>query len=337
MHLFVSNRFLRGLILTFSSLKKFVLGLILVLNIIPYYVIAQTSIPVERDGIISVPDAPNPHRFVNDYANVLTESEEQTLEEQLIAIDRGTSVQIAVVTLNTTLDVPLTDYAHQLFQKWGIGQKGKDNGLLLTVAISDRKSEITVGYGLEGAVTDANARHILQNVLRPYFKDGKYYSGLMASTDSLYKLTLGLYQFSSYGPPEEKVEEKETNFFISIWDFIGNWPTISGILLSILMLLLRVLLFLVQEVYFDLESSIAHKIGGSYLEKHKIKLVRRKERELERKNRDDSDSYKTPWASFRSSSGSFSSGGGYRSSGYRRSGGGFGGGRSGGGGASGSW
>jgi len=306
----------------------------------PYYAIAQTSVPVERDGILSIPDAPNPHRFVNDYANVLTESEEQTLEEQLATIDRGTTVQIAVVTIKTSGSVPLTDYAHQLFQKWGIGQKGKDNGLLLTVAISDRKSEITVGYGLEGAVTDADARHILDNVLRPYFKDGKYYSGLMASTDSLHRLTLGLYQFSFYGPPEEKVEEKETNFFVSIWNFIGDWPSISGILLSILIFLLRVLLLIIQEVYFDLESSIAHKIGGSYLEKHKIKLVRRKERELERKNRDDSDSYKTPWASFRSSSGSFSSGGSYSGGGSYRSsggGGGFGGGRSGGGGASGSW
>ena len=303
----------------------------------PYYAIAQTRVPVERDGILSVPDAPNPHRFVNDYANVLTESEEQTLEEQLATIDRGTTVQIAVVTIKTSGNVPLTDYAHQLFQKWGIGQKGKDNGLLLTVAISDRKSEITVGYGLEGAVTDADARHILQNVLRPYFKDGKYYSGLMASTDSLHRLTLGLYKFESNGLPEEEIEKEESNFFFSIMNFAGDHPRIFAVLLIIFIFLIGLLRAFILDTYFQLESYIAHKIGGTYLEKHKIKLVSRKEREeqreLERKNRDDSDSYKTPWASFRSSSGSFSSGGSYRSSG----GGGFGGGKSGGGGASGSW
>ena len=89
------------------------------------------------------------------------------------------------MTLATTGDVDISTYAFELGETWGVGQAGKDNGAVLLVAVDDRKVFIATGYGLEGAITDAEAGRIIRNVITPNFRQGRFYQGLDEATDAL--------------------------------------------------------------------------------------------------------------------------------------------------------
>ncbi len=95
---------------------------------------------------------------------------------------------MAVVTVKTTSPLTIEQYAVELFQKWGIGKKGADNGILVLVAVADRKVRIEVGYGLEGAVTDLESKMIIEDYMIPAFKKGAYDAGVSACVVSLAKL-----------------------------------------------------------------------------------------------------------------------------------------------------
>jgi len=199
-------------------------AVLLVLLLLPLGLAAQDPLAPDANGIVAVPELPNPQRLVNDYAGVLSDAEEQQLEAKLVDFDRGSTVQIAVVTVRTTGISPIEDYAHALFAKWGIGQKGKDNGLLLLVAIDDRKSDIEVGYKLEDVAPDASCRQILDDVLPPYFRQQQYYDGINAATDSLFKLASGKY---TYKAPAKATKSSRSRG-------IGFWVPLILILLYIL-------------------------------------------------------------------------------------------------------
>lgn len=140
-----------------------------------------------------VPARPSPPRLVNDLADVLTPLEEQALEQKLVAYDDSTSNQIAVVTMQTTGDYPIEDVALQILRTWGVGNKEKDNGIVILAAIKDRKIWISTGYGMEGAVPDITAKNIIENDILPRFREGSYYRGLDAGTTSLIKAAAGEY------------------------------------------------------------------------------------------------------------------------------------------------
>jgi len=314
MHFSVSNRYFGCLKLLNFGLKTLVIALVLVLSIMPHYANAQNSVPVEGNETVSIPDAPNPHRFVNDYADILTPEQEQTLENKLVDIDQSTTVQIAVVTIKTSGNVPLTDYAQQLFQKWGIGQKGKDNGLLLTVAISDRKSEITVGYGLEGEVTDFASKHILDNVLRPYFREEKYFEGITASTDSLIQLSQGKYIFETKSI--DNIPKKESFSYFNVIKY-----SLLGILIYLILGFISCA-FLSVIIRF-LNYLKAHLKGGAYLENYKKEQLELK-LSKSKSEKDNLEIRKiSTWGSFYGTSGSFSRGDSSSSEGSSGGGGGI--------------
>lgn len=126
---------------------------------------------------ITVPK-PTMYKYINDYVGIV----EKEIAEKIISIGKEledkTGAQITAVVIKTIGSTTIEEYAVELFRKWGIGQKGKDNGVLLLVAIGDRELRIEVGYGLEGAVTDGKAGRIRDNYIIPYFKEGKYSKGL---------------------------------------------------------------------------------------------------------------------------------------------------------------
>ncbi|WP_419800816.1 TPM domain-containing protein [Mucilaginibacter sp.] len=132
--------------------------------------------------------------LVTDYTNTLTAGQKQSLENKLVAFNDSTSTQIAVVILKSVGDYDINEYATQLGRKWGIGQKGKNNGILMLVAIGDRKVSIQTGYGAEGAVPDITTHEIIENDLKPNFKQGNYYAGIDAGTTSLIKYMKGEYK-----------------------------------------------------------------------------------------------------------------------------------------------
>ncbi len=141
-----------------------------------------------------IPPRPSPQRLVNDLAHVMQPQEADALEQKLVAYDDSTSSQIAIVTVPTIGDNDLFDYAQKLYQAWGIGRKGKDNGLLILVAVKEHQVRVHTGYGLEGAVPDALAKRIGDNTFAPAFKQNQYYAGLDRGTDQLIALAKGEYK-----------------------------------------------------------------------------------------------------------------------------------------------
>lgn len=121
---------------------------------------------------------PKSTAFVTDKANVLSRDEIQLLERRLRALNDSTSNQIAVVLIPTLDGQDLEDYANKLFRTWGIGQKKKNNGVLILAAINDRKIRIEVGYGLEDAIPNSAAAAIIDKDIKPAFKNANYFSGL---------------------------------------------------------------------------------------------------------------------------------------------------------------
>lgn len=169
-------------------MKKFALLFFVFLS-----VIAQAQI----DKI--VPPRPNPPRLVNDLANILTESERQSLEQKLVEYDDSTSNQIAIVTLPTLTDEHGVTYDEQevalkILRDWGVGNKKTNNGIVILVGFKERKIRIEVGYGLEGAVPDITAKNIIENDIKPAFKARNYYQGLDAGTTSIFKAAAGEYK-----------------------------------------------------------------------------------------------------------------------------------------------
>jgi uncharacterized protein len=135
-----------------------------------------------------------PSTLVTDYTNTLTADEKQRLETKLDAFDDSTSTQIAVLIIKSVGQYDINEYAQKVGRNWGIGQKGKNNGLIILVALGDRKVSIQTGYGAEAVVPDATTNEIIQNDLKPHFKNGDYYGGLDAAADDLIKYTKGEYK-----------------------------------------------------------------------------------------------------------------------------------------------
>lgn len=163
------------------------------------------------------PEPPNPPRLVNDFTNTLSESERSALENKLVAYNDSTSTQISIVLIRSVGPYDISDYTFQLGEKWGIGRKDKDNGMLILAAMEDRKVFMATGYGLEGAIPDAVANRIVDNVIVPAFKSESYYEGLNQATDMVIKLAAGEYD-------AEEVAKKGNNsgaiFFILFFIFM---------------------------------------------------------------------------------------------------------------------
>ena len=142
----------------------------------------------------NIPEKPNPARFVNDFARILSESEIATLEQKLRNYQDTTSNQFAIVTVASLDNYDIESYSYALAKTWGIGQKEKNNGLLILIAPNERKMRIEVGYGLEGAIPDAVCKQIIREIMKPYFKQQNYYAGIDEATNYLIKYASGEYK-----------------------------------------------------------------------------------------------------------------------------------------------
>ncbi len=137
---------------------------------------------------------PTSKTLVTDYANILTPENKTALEVKLVAYNDTSSTQIAVVIMDNLRGYEVADYGQKLASAWGIGQKGKNNGILLLVAPNERKVTIQTGYGVEAVVPDIIAGRIINNKILPAFKQGDYYGGINAGVDDLISFTKGEYK-----------------------------------------------------------------------------------------------------------------------------------------------
>ncbi|MDJ1481436.1 TPM domain-containing protein [Cytophagaceae bacterium YF14B1] len=163
-----------------------------------------------------IPDAPNPPRLVNDFAGVLSAGDKESLEQKLRTYNDSTSTQFAIVIIRSYGNYDAGDYTFQLANKWAVGQKGKNNGLLITVAIEDRKYFIATGYGLEGSIPDVIAKRVAEQYLKPNFRNQDYYKGLDEATSYLSKLPAGEFK----GEPKSKSSRGGSGIGIIVFLFI---------------------------------------------------------------------------------------------------------------------
>ena len=130
-------------------------------------------------------EVPKSKQLVTDQSGVLQADQLQQLERKLEAYNDSTSTQIAIVLQETTNGRDPYDYAMDIAKSWGIGQEGKNNGVLIFVATADRKIRILTGRGIEDRLPDAICKRIINQILRPALKAGDYYGGLNEATDEM--------------------------------------------------------------------------------------------------------------------------------------------------------
>ncbi|WP_430816466.1 TPM domain-containing protein [Carboxylicivirga sp. RSCT41] len=245
-----------------------------------------------------IPEKPSSDQLMHDYAGLLSEQQEKSIEQVLAQFARETSTQIAILTVNDFGGTSREDFAIKVGEKWGIGQKGKNNGLVVVikprVGNSRGQAFIATGYGLEGAVPDAVVKRIIDKEMVPSFKQGDYYSGIALAANRLMDLTRGEYTADDY------LNETKGGGGFGVFGIIIFFAIVS----------------------FVMKASGGHRrsnIGGSSLPFWLL---------MSMMGSRSSGSHGGSFGNFSSGSGGFGSSGGF---------GGFGGGSFGGGGAGGSW
>ena len=167
---------------------------------------------------------------VVDQAGLLSERDQAELEAALARFEEATTNQIVVATLDSLEGLPIEDYGYRLGRHWGIGQEGKDNGALLIVAPEERAVRIEVGYGLEGELTDALSRTIIETRILPHFRQGDFAAGIKAGVAAMIGALGGSYDPAL--PPVRVGEREEAPFPL---------PLALALMILLILLLNRVL------------------------------------------------------------------------------------------------
>jgi uncharacterized membrane protein YgcG len=137
-------------------------------------------------SFVNAQDFPNkPTNYITDVADILTDNEERELNNKLHTFEDSTSNQLFIYIAKSLNGKNLEDYSRTIFNTWGIGQKEKNNGVLIAIFIEDRKYRIQVGYGLEAALPSVLTKQIQDDEMRPLFREKDYYGGIDVGVDKL--------------------------------------------------------------------------------------------------------------------------------------------------------
>lgn len=149
---------------------------------------------------------------VNDNAHILASEHITMLSDMLREHENLTTNQVVVLTVASLEGNNIEDYAYRVFNEWALGQKGKDNGILILVAPNDRKMRIEVGYGLEATLTDMTASRIIQNVMAPRFREGDFNSGIFEGTKAVINTLEGKNAMETQDP-EDGISNESSSLF----------------------------------------------------------------------------------------------------------------------------
>jgi uncharacterized protein len=169
-------------------MKKIAILSICLLIMLPLWSMAQDKLPVPA----------KPESWVNDYAGVFSSGEQSALDQKLNEFEYRNSTQIFVITLDNNGGYPASMLAPMIGEQWGVGQQGKDNGIIMLVDMQDQDIFIATGYGNEEYVTDVLAGRIVDHEILPNFKNGDYYAGVDAAVEVLISLMEGKFTADEY-------------------------------------------------------------------------------------------------------------------------------------------
>ena len=161
-----------------------------------------------------------PQGWVSDFAGIMSDMTKSQIDALFAEVKKSTGAEIAVVTVSSLDGISVEEYAVSLFKKWGIGEKGKDNGVLFLIAPNERKTRIEVGYGLESVITDGRAGEIIRETVIPFFKAGDYDQGILQGSRQIAALITGKDFVPSVPIPRPESQADET-----------TWPVKVGIIL----------------------------------------------------------------------------------------------------------
>lgn len=161
--------------------------LLTALLFLPLFWLSGLALAAEGDPL-PVPELRAP---VTDLAQLLSPADVQALNARLLAFSQEKGSQVAVLIVPTTAPEDIFSYSFRVADAWKLGRKGVDDGVLMVVAVQDRKSHLQVGYGLEGAIPDARAKQILDDIMRPYFRRNDFAGGINAGVDAAIRLING--------------------------------------------------------------------------------------------------------------------------------------------------
>jgi uncharacterized protein len=271
---------------------------------------------------VSALDVPPLTGRVVDLAQVLSADDSKQLSEGLKAHEEKTGNQVAVLILPSLEGEPLEEYSHRVATTWKLGQKGIDNGVLLLVALKERKLRIEVGYGLEGTLTDLRSAHIIRQEIVPRFKTGDIPGGVRAGTDAILKTVEGTYQAAEESR-RPLLPATAALHYVVIGIVVGF---LAGLILGQGLRRSRALLGAVLSFMVAQAASIAWGVVAAGVTAVLLWLVLSAAGARRRPSRFDD------WIWYRSGGGGWSGGGAFGSGGFSGGGGEFGG-----GGASGDW
>lgn len=231
-------------------MKKYICYLILFLFLI---------LPCNTFAIVR----PTSNFYVNDYANILSSETEEYILDRSIALNRVDGTQLVVVTVPNLEGNSLEDYANRLFNSWGIGDKKKNNGLLLLLALEEREFRVEVGDGLEGILPDGKTGRFQDQYIIPYLRNNNWDEGIKNGYDAFYSEIVKLNNLDleyEEGIPSYNSDDNEDNDSNILFEivvvlgwltgmFAGGWmkkmPTEKGIKATLLYFVIWVLLFII--------------------------------------------------------------------------------------------
>jgi uncharacterized protein len=267
-------------------------------------------------------DVPSLTGRVVDLAGVLPPQDVQHLSERLKVHEEKTGNQVAVLILPSLEGEPLEEYSHRVATAWKLGHKGTDNGVLLLVALKERKLRIEVGYGLEGTLTDLRSSRIIRQEIVPRFKGGDIPGGVRAGTDAILKTIEGTYEAADEIRRRETTETDVLHYVV-LGIIVGF---LAGIVLSQGLRRARALLGAVLSFMVAQAASIPWGVVAAGVTAALLWAVLSAGGGRRRRTGFDD------WAWYSSGGGGWSGGGSFGSGGFSGGGGDFGG-----GGASGDW
>lgn len=207
-----------------------------------------------------IPPAPTGSIYVADYAGVLSPETKARINDTGQQLSQRTKAQIVAVTVKSLHGQLADEYGLTLLRKWGIGDKQLNNGVLLLVAVEDRKSRIEVGYGLEGALPDAKTGQIQDDYLLPYFRQGDYDKGILNTYMALTAVVAKEYnvEFKNEAIAGRKTQEADNSW----WNELPWWAKFVAAAIIILLFLLD-WIFLGGNITFLILSLLRFRGGGN--------------------------------------------------------------------------